>query len=48
MQLRVTAMQVARRMPSLRLAIPVEEIRFLPNVALRTMESLPLAFQSSG
>ena len=48
MQLRVTAMRVARRMPSLRLTVPIEEIRFLPNVALRTMESLPLAFQSPG
>lgn len=44
MQLRVAASQVARRLQNLRLAIPIEDIRYLPNLALLTMERLPLAF----
>jgi cytochrome P450 len=44
MQLRVAAKQIARRMHDIKLAIPVEDIRYLPNVALLTMEELPLTF----
>lgn len=44
MQLRVTATRVAKRMRSLCLAVPLEEIRYLPNVALLTVEQLPLEF----
>ena len=44
MQLLVAARQTARRLPDLRLAVPVEDIRYLPNAALLAMESLPLTF----
>ncbi|OBB69130.1 cytochrome P450 [Mycobacterium sp. 852014-50255_SCH5639931] len=44
MQLLVAARQTALRLPDLRLAVPVEDIRYLPNAALLAMESLPLVF----
>jgi cytochrome P450 len=44
MQLLVAAKQTARRLRNLDLAIPVEEIRYLPNAALLAMERLPLTF----
>lgn len=44
MQLRVAAQQVARRMKNLKLAVPAEEIRYIPNIALLARESLPLCF----
>ena len=44
MQLRVAAKEIARRMQDIKLAIPIEDIRYLPNVALLTMEELPLKF----
>jgi cytochrome P450 len=46
MQLRVAAMQVARRLRNIRLAIPVADIRYIQNVALLAMENLPLSFSS--
>jgi cytochrome P450 len=46
MQLLVAAKQTARRLRSLTLAIPREEIRYRPNAALLTMERLPLVFTS--
>ncbi len=48
MQLRVAARQVATRLKGLRLAVPKEEIRYAPNVALLAMKSLPLAFEPGG
>ncbi|OBK22430.1 cytochrome P450 [Mycobacterium asiaticum] len=44
MQLLVAARQVALRLPDLHLAVPVEDIKYLPNAALLAMESLPLTF----
>jgi cytochrome P450 len=44
MQLRVAARQIARRLQNIRLAIPIEDIRYIPNLALLTMERLPLIF----
>ena len=46
MQLRVAATKVAERLKSLRLAVPKEEIRFLPNIAVLSMQSLPLKFST--
>lgn len=46
MQLLVAARQVALRLPGLQLAVPVEDIKYLPNAALLAMESLPLTFTS--
>lgn len=44
MQLLVAARQTARRLRSLALAIPMEDIRYIPNAALLAMERLPLSF----
>lgn len=44
MQLRVAASKVAQRFKNLRLAIPVADIRYHANVALLSMEALPLRF----
>jgi cytochrome P450 len=44
MQLLVAAKQTARRMKNISLAIPIEDIRYLPNAALLAMERLPLLF----
>ena len=44
MQLRVAAMKAAQRLKNLRLAVPVEDIRIVPNVALLAKERLPLRF----
>lgn len=44
MQLRVATRQIGKRLENIRLAIPEEEIRFIPNVALLAMERLPLKF----
>ena len=44
MQLLVAAKQTARRMMNISLAIPIEDIRYLPNAALLAMERLPLRF----
>jgi cytochrome P450 len=48
MQLRVAAKRVAQRLKSLRLAVPASQIRFLPNLALLAMKSLPLRFSGAG
>lgn len=44
MQLLVAARQTARRMKNISLAIPIDDIRYLPNAALLAMERLPLRF----
>ena len=47
MQLLVAARQTARRLGDLSLAVPVEDIRYLPNAALLAVESLPLRFENT-
>jgi cytochrome P450 len=44
MQLLVAAKQTANRLKDLSLAIPIEEIRYIPNAALLAIERLPLVF----
>jgi cytochrome P450 len=44
MELRVASKQIARRLTDIRLAVPVEDIRFQPTVATLTVERLPLKF----
>ncbi|WP_319455625.1 MULTISPECIES: cytochrome P450 [unclassified Mycobacterium] len=48
MQLLVAARQTAKRMGDISLAIPIEDIRYLPNAALLAMERLPLVFTPQG
>jgi cytochrome P450 len=44
MEVKVAAREIARQMADLKLAIPLEEIRYLPTVATHTIESLPITF----
>ncbi len=44
MEIKVAARELVRRLGDFRLAIDPEDIRYLPTVATRTMESLPITF----
>jgi cytochrome P450 len=46
MEIKVAARQLVRRLGNFRLAIDEQDIAFLPTVATRTMESLPVTFES--
>jgi cytochrome P450 len=45
MQVKTATREIARRLAEIRLAIPAEEIRHVPTIAMLSMESLPLAFR---
>lgn len=45
MEVKVAAKEIARQMKNMKLAIPKEEIRYLPTVATHTIESLPITFE---
>jgi cytochrome P450 len=45
MEIKVAAQEVIRRLDNIRLAIPVEEIRYLPTLGTHTIERLPLTFR---
>ena len=44
MEIKVTAREVIKRLANIKLAIPIEEIDYLPTVATHTIRSLPLTF----
>jgi cytochrome P450 len=44
MEIKVAAREFVRRLKDIRLEIPVEDIRYLPTIATRSIESLPLSF----
>lgn len=44
MEVKVACREVARQMKDIRLAIPESEIRYVPTVATRTIESLPITY----
>lgn len=44
MEVKLAAREIARRMKNLKLAIPEDQIRYLPTVATHTIESLPITF----
>jgi cytochrome P450 len=44
MEIKVACREVIKRMTDIRLAIPAEEIEYVPTVAVRTLESLPISF----
>lgn len=44
MEIKVAAREVARQLKDIRLAIPESEIAYVPTVAVRTLESLPITF----
>jgi cytochrome P450 len=43
MEIKVAAREIARRVDNIKLAMPVEEIQYLPTVATRTIRQLPLS-----
>jgi cytochrome P450 len=43
MEIKVAAREIARRIDNIKLAVPVEEIQYLPTVATRTIRQLPLS-----
>jgi cytochrome P450 len=44
MEVKVGAREIIRRLKDIKLAIPVDQIRYIPTVSLLGMESLPLTF----
>lgn len=48
MEIKVAAREIARQLKDIRLAIPESEIRYVPTVAVRTLESLPITFSKRG
>ena len=48
MEIKVAARQLIRRMDEFQLAIDEQDIRFLPTVATRSMESLPVTYRKRG
>lgn len=44
MEIKVAAREIAHQLKDIRLAIPESEIRYVPTVAVRTLESLPITF----
>ena len=48
MEVKVAARQVAKQMKDIRLAIPEDQIRYVPTVATHTIESLPITFEKRG
>ncbi len=44
MELKVAAREIVKRLDNIELAIPVEEIRYLPTIATHSIERLPLTF----
>ena len=44
MEVKVMAREIARRLDNIALAIPEEDIRYVPTVATHTIESLPITF----
>ena len=48
MEIKVAAREIARRIDNIKLAVPVEEIQYLPTVATRTIRRLPLRLTCRG
>lgn len=45
MEVKVAAREIVRQLKNIKLAIPVEDIRYTPTVATRTIESLPITYE---
>jgi cytochrome P450 len=48
MEIKVAAQEFIRRLKDIRLAMPVEELTYLPTLASQTIERLPLTFTRRG
>jgi cytochrome P450 len=44
MEIKLAAQEIIRRLDNIRLAVPVEELTYLPTLATHTLEKLPLTF----
>jgi cytochrome P450 len=44
MEIKVAAREIIKRLDNIRLAVPVEELTYLPTIATYTVEQLPLTF----
>jgi cytochrome P450 len=44
MEVKVAAQEIARRLKDIKLAVPVEEIRYAPALSTLSLEKLPLTF----
>ena len=44
MEIKVAAQEIVRRLADIRLAIPAEDLTYLPTLATQTLERLPLTF----
>ena len=44
MEIKVAAQEIIKRLDNIRLAIPAEELTYLPTLATQTLERLPLTF----
>ena len=45
MEIRVAAREIIRRLDGIRLAVPAEQLTYLPTLATHTLERLPLTFR---
>jgi cytochrome P450 len=48
MEIKLAAREISRRIDNIKLAVPVEEIQYLPTVATRTIRQLPLRLTRRG
>jgi cytochrome P450 len=48
MEIKTMAREIGRRFADIKLAIPVEDIRYVPTIATRTIEALPITFTRRG
>ncbi len=48
MEIKLAAQELIRRLDNIKLAVPVEELTYLPTLATQTIESLPLTFTRRG
>jgi cytochrome P450 len=44
MEIKVAAQEIVKRLDNIRLAIPAQELTYLPTLATQTLERLPLTF----
>jgi cytochrome P450 len=45
MEIKVAAREIVRQLKNIKLAMPMEDIRYTPTVATRTIESLPITYE---
>lgn len=48
MEVKVAAQEISKRLKNIKLAVPVDEIKYVPTPAMLSIESLPLTFERRG